>query len=202
MPASRIIGHGTLRQICRHSLEYVDLNSDQGVYFFPTAFVRPRGGSPFDGSLLLSDGVLPKRSKSFVDFNSLRTLRVTPEALLDLATSRAPDEFLPRRLEVLHFTGRDELVIPHLEILISNFSDTMSELENIRIDRWNLKIAWRYQQDDETWRSATAEEKQRIIGLKQIRDVCETAGVGFLVDHNHASNLVKTECWEDVLALL
>lgn len=71
-------------------------------------------------------------------------LRVTPEALLDLATSRAPDEFLPRRLEVLHFTGRDELVIPHLEILISNFSDTMSELENIRIDRWNLKIAWRY----------------------------------------------------------
>lgn len=38
-----------------------------------------------------------------------------------------------------------------------------------------------------TWRSATAEEKQRIIGLKQTRDVCEAAGVGFLVDHIDAS---------------
>jgi hypothetical protein len=129
-------------------------------------------------------------------------LRVTSQAMLDLATSRAPDEFLPRQLEVLHFRCCDELVIPHLKILISNLSNTMSKLENIRIDRWNLKIAWRYQQDDITWRSATAEQKQRIIGLKQTRDVYEAAGVGFLVDHIHASNLVKTEGWEDVLALL
>jgi len=133
----------------RHSLEYVDLNSDQGVYFFPTAFVRPRGGSPFDGNPFLPDGVLPKPFKSFSDYNSLRTLRVTTQALLDLATSRAPDEFLSRQLEVLHFRCCDELVIPHLKILISNLSNTMSKLENIRIDPWNLKIAWRYQQDDE-----------------------------------------------------
>lgn len=145
MLASRIIGHGTLRQMCRHSLEYVDLNSNQGVYFSPTAFVRPRGGSPFDGNPFLPDGVLPKPFKSFSDYNSLRTLRVTPQALLDLATSRAPDEFLPRQLEVLHF----RLVVPHLEILISNLSNTMSKFEKIRIDPWNLKIAWRYQQDDE-----------------------------------------------------
>lgn len=78
----------------------------------------------------------------------------------------------------------------------------MSKFEKIRIDPWNLKIAWRYQQDDETWRSATAEEKQRIIGLKQIHDVCEAAGIGSLVDHIDASNMVKTEYWEDVLALL
>ncbi|THY90612.1 hypothetical protein D6C93_06526 [Aureobasidium pullulans] len=76
-------------------------------------------------------------------------LRVTSQAVLDLATSRAPDEFLPRQLEVLHFTNCDELVIPHLEQLISNTSNTMSKFEKIRIDRWNLKIAWRYQQDDE-----------------------------------------------------
>ena len=128
----------------RHSLEYVDLNSDQGVYFFPTAFVRPRGGSPFDGNPFLPDGVLPKPFKSSSDYKSLRTLRATPEALLDLATSRVPDEFLPRQLEVLHFRYCDELVTPHLEQLISNTSNTMSKFEKIRIDRWNLKIAWRY----------------------------------------------------------
>lgn len=106
--------------------------------------MRPHGGSPFDGNPFLPDGVLPKPFKSFSDYTSLRTLRVTLQVLLDLATSRAPDEFLPRQLEVLHFMYRDELVIPHLEQLISNLSNTMSKSEKIRIDRWNLKIAWRY----------------------------------------------------------
>lgn len=143
----------SLRQICCTHTDTVSsmstLTPTKESTFPPTAFVGPRGGSPFDGNPFLSDGVLPKPFKSFSDYNSLRTLRVTLQVLLDLATSRAPDEFLPRRLEVLHFTYCDELVIPHLEILISNLSNTMSKFEKIRIDPWNLKIAWRYQQDDE-----------------------------------------------------
>ena len=143
----------SLRQICCTHTDTVSsmstLTPTKESTFPPTAFVGPRGGSPFDGNPFLSDGVLPKAFKSFSDYNSLRTLRVTLQVLLDLATSRAPDEFLPRRLEVLHFTYCDELVIPHLEILISNLSNTMSKFEKIRIDPWNLKIAWRYQQDDE-----------------------------------------------------